>query len=672
MKLEMRNALSLGLLLTMAPVLIVAQGNNTIRSETKVVLVDAVITDKKGYVHNLTAKDFEVFEDDKKQTVTSFSSEADPAGASKAQARYVILIFDDSNADNSDQRRARDAAARFVQANAGPDRMIAIANFRGTLQVVQNFTDDAARLKTVLGGTAPSTLSLSGSAPGLISAASSGAAGSLLLAVRNLARDLASVPGRKTLVLLSADSQLRAEEHGAEISAALDACNRANVAIYGVDTRGFSAVSAPGFDGRGAAFPTPRGTLATGGLDCNPGLNCQEPLADADNSRNQQAVLRMLSTGSGGFMIGNTNDLAAGLEKIGQEQNEYYLIGYTPPDSPEGSCHKLRVKVDRGGTSVRSRAGYCNARSSNALAGSTSEKDLESLPASPPGGSNAWLEAGFFYTPGDTLARVNLAMEIPLKKMKTEKEQGKLRATVHVLGIARRPDGSVAARFSENVALEFDDEKRLAAFLAAPFHYENQFEIVPGSYALDVAYDAGDESRGKVEAPLVVDAYQPAQFAISGLVLSRQYGPVSDPRLHTDGTWTADRTPLIAEGMRIVPSGSNRFKKTDAPVVYAEIYEPLLGPSDPKSAAPDPKVALGVGVSMRIYDLKTDRKTGEQKLDTGIVQIKLPSATGNNAIPITKRVPIDSLAPGSYRLELEATDSAGKSARRTVDFEVEE
>ena len=81
-----------------------------------------------------------------------------------------------------------------------------------------------------------------------------------------------------------------------------------------------------------------------------------------------------------------TNDLAGAFAKIGKEQNEYYLIGYTPPDSPEGSCHKLRVKVDRGGTTVRARAGYCNARSNNVLAGSSIEKELESLPVSPAGG----------------------------------------------------------------------------------------------------------------------------------------------------------------------------------------------------------------------------------------------------------------------------------------------
>src|ERR1039457_6926975 len=46
-----------------------AQSGTVIRSETRVVLVDAVVTDKKGnYIHGLTAKDFKVLEDRKEQT----------------------------------------------------------------------------------------------------------------------------------------------------------------------------------------------------------------------------------------------------------------------------------------------------------------------------------------------------------------------------------------------------------------------------------------------------------------------------------------------------------------------------------------------------------------------------------------------------------------------------
>src|SRR3989475_294597 len=94
-------------------------------------------------------------------------------------------------------------------------------------------------------------------------------------------------------------------------------------------------------------------------------------------STNQQ-ILAALAEGTGGFTIFNTNDLLAGLERIGREQNEFYILGYVPSDTPEGSCHTLKVKLNRGGLLARSRSGYCNTRSANVLEGKPLEKQLES------------------------------------------------------------------------------------------------------------------------------------------------------------------------------------------------------------------------------------------------------------------------------------------------------
>src|ERR1700752_3240038 len=45
-----------------------------IRKETKLVLVDAVVTDKKGnYVRDLKQDGFKVYEDNKEQTISNFS-----------------------------------------------------------------------------------------------------------------------------------------------------------------------------------------------------------------------------------------------------------------------------------------------------------------------------------------------------------------------------------------------------------------------------------------------------------------------------------------------------------------------------------------------------------------------------------------------------------------------
>ena len=47
-----------------------------IKTETKLVLVDTVVTDKKGaYIHDLELKNFRVWEDNKEVTVKSFSFE---------------------------------------------------------------------------------------------------------------------------------------------------------------------------------------------------------------------------------------------------------------------------------------------------------------------------------------------------------------------------------------------------------------------------------------------------------------------------------------------------------------------------------------------------------------------------------------------------------------------
>src|SRR5271168_5074843 len=106
-----------------------ADDAGVIRAETRLVLVDTVVTDKKGnYVRDLAQTDFKVWEDGKEQTLTSFSFEQN-SGSGPQQPHYMVLFFDNSTMDMGDQAKARDAAAKFIDANAGPDRLIAIAEF---------------------------------------------------------------------------------------------------------------------------------------------------------------------------------------------------------------------------------------------------------------------------------------------------------------------------------------------------------------------------------------------------------------------------------------------------------------------------------------------------------------------------------------------------------------
>lgn len=372
-----------------------------------------------------------------------------------------------------------------------------------------------------------------------------------------------------------------------------------------------------------------------------------------------QQVLYALAEGTGGFVIVNSNDLVGGMEKIARDQGQYYVLGYTPTETPEGSCHTIRVKVDRGATLVRSRSGYCNVKPIDLLAGKPEEKELENRArASQPGNVRASLAAPFFYTGANT-ARVNLAIEIPSEQIKFEKQKGKQHAALNVLGMACKPDGSLVARFSDTANLEFENKKEVEEFTKKPFEYENQFEVPSGQYTLKVVFSSGGESFGKLEVPLMIDPYDKKLFSLSGMALSKEIRRITDMATGLDAVLLEDHTPLVTQGMQIVPTAGTRFKKTDKAAIYVEVYEPLL-----LADAKAPKVSLAVKV--------LDRASGEQKIEGGYTNTESLMHLGNPVIPVGLKLPVDSLPSGSYRVEVKALDSAGNSSKpRTANFEVE-
>jgi len=729
-----------------------SNGSPTIHAETRLVVVDTVVTDKKGnYVRDLAAKDFKVWEDNKEQAIKNFSFEEDSASPDKAEKRYLVLFFDNSTMDFGDQMSARQAAAKFIDANASPNRLIAIVDFGGTVRVAQNFTADAARLKQVVAGlktsavtpNAPS-LEVASLGPSPIGAPSFGmpqlsnaeadfGARSVMLALRSLAKSLGSVPGRKTLVMLTSGFPITPEIQS-ELTAVISVCNRYNVAIYPLDVRGLVAPGNaaspqgwlmpdplhprlgqfgsatltytgtwnpnyplklayfdPGQHGGGGGggsgggggghgggsgsgggshgttgSPTAGGSRGTGSNGAgvmtpgqmNGAAQYNQPRQIVpqipDVATNQQ-ILYELAQGTGGFVIANSNDLLGGMQRIANDQSQYYVLSYTPPESPEGSCHTLRVKVERTGTQVRARSGYCNERPKDLLAGNPIEKEMETRVSGEMAGNvTGSMQAPYFYTSPNT-ARVNLAIGIPSNALKFEKVKGKQHSAVNVLGIAYKPDGAIAARFSDTVNFDFEDKKELEQFQKQPYNYENQFDVASGQYTLKVVFSSGNESFGKLQLPLAVDAYDGKQFSMSGLALSNQMQRVTDLSTGLDSELLGDRTPLVVQGVQVFPSASNRFKKTDNVGIYAELYAPLL-------TSPKPPL---VGVELIVMD----RKTGEKKVD---VAARPGTQAGSAIVPMGIKVPVNALNPGSYRVELRAVDSAGNSAKpRTADFELE-
>ncbi len=94
-------------------------------------------------------------------------------------------------------------------------------------------------------------------------------------------------------------------------------------------------------------------------------------------------------------------------------------------------------------------------------------------------------------------------------------------------------------------------------------------------------------------------------------------------------------------------------------IVYTEIYEPLLTSANPPL----------VGMGYRIFERASNKQiffTEVQRADDYIQK-------GNPVIPIGMKVAVNDLKPGSYRLMMQAVDSAKNHAPdRVVDFDITE
>jgi VWFA-related protein len=703
----------------------------TLKTETKLVRVDVVVTDKKGnYLHDLTAKDFHVFDNDKEQPIVNFSFGSSTGSGASGDRHYMILFFDDSTMSLSEQPRARQAALKFIDASADFDRVMAVVDFTGVLRIAQNFTADKDKLKKAAATYKPSAIALNGTpdfgsadsltsaAPALSDSENDFGVHTLLLAIRSLAINLAAVPGRKSLILFTDGFPITAEEQG-ELSATISACNQANVAIYPLDVRGLIAslygrdpvygnriapqtgtspseltpprlvlasypIAAPaeppqkgggGGGGRGGGAPGggTGGSPTRGPVGGTPGsygstpMNGQTPFGSTtpqmiipaipETGAANQAVLYQLAEGTGGFPIYNTNDLLGGLSKIAQEQQEYYLIGYAPPDAPLNACHRLKVKIDRGSTTVRSRTGYCNAKPKDLLVGKPIEKELEAHADQKASSSfGGTLKAPFVYTSPNT-ARVNVAVEVPASAIEFSRDKGKYHADINVLGIAYRPDGSVGARFSDEVQLDFEKDD-LKKFLEKPMLYGNQFQIASGQYRLDVVLTGGGQNFGRLETPLVIDPYDGKSFTISAITLSDHVEPASGLGGALEADLLSDRTPLVFKDMEVIPSGSNRFRRTETVALYAQIYDPDLESQNPRS------VRLGYAI--------VDLKTGQGVIGGRDIDLTPFINKGNPVLPIGLHLPIDHLEPGSYRLDIQASNDLGQQTKvRSVTFDAE-
>jgi hypothetical protein len=353
------------------------------------------------------------------------------------------------------------------------------------------------------------------------------------------------------------------------------------------------------------------------------------------------------------------------------EAPQHYLVAYTAPESPEGSCHQIKVKVNRPSALVAARIEYCNSKhsASDPANGTRLGEQLERvLTSSKDSKIDVSLTAIGLYSNSET-TRVHIALDWPWDSLKAESK------AVGVLGLVSNKNGLLITRFSDLADREgvsdyrdwphWNGQQSSRAMGAVERRYETQLTLPPGEYNLRVALTDG-KKFGRAEIPVTVDAFDRKHLAMSAISLCKQiddvYAYSSGYGSVLAGAWTAklpgSYVPLVSKGIEYKPTGNTRFMSGETLYTYFEVYEPSLAGGTPGV----------VEIQFRIFDLKT----GQLKSDSGPVSAERYVRAGNPVIPIGIGIDISKLPRGSYRLEVQATDSAGQSTPwRTTTFTVE-
>ena len=164
-----------------------------------------------------------------------------------------------------------------------------------------------------------------------------------LLTLKECVRKMATLPGQRTLILVSPGFFTASSEALSVESEIMDLAAQSNVIISALDARGLYTTNIE-------ASETTAGSFHTLQLKSDYRRNSAEL---------NENVMASLAYATGGTYFHNSNDLQTGFKRLISAPEYLYLLYVSPKDvKPDGTFHRLQIKVDQDGLKVQARRGY--------------------------------------------------------------------------------------------------------------------------------------------------------------------------------------------------------------------------------------------------------------------------------------------------------------------------
>lgn len=611
--------------------------SSVLRAQSQIVRIDVEVTDGKGRpIKGLRPDQFTITDDGKIEKISAFSyadieqmetagpEESKPIvvpvdnpgpGVAPAQQeavsnevhdrRMIVLFFDMTSMATDDILRAHDAADKFLKTQMSPADLVAVVTFSTNLSIRANFTNDRRTLERAVASLLPGAATQLAN-PEYASAQNgeydvqqdTGAAYTAdetefnvfntdqkLEAIENLTEVLAGIPGRKALVEFTGGITQTGEENRAELRAATDAANRADVSIYSIDARGMFATP-------------PGGDTTTEASTGNSMFSGASVFHQSDQREDSRDTLATLSTDTGGRAFFDLGDLSDAFPKIESENSGYYLIGYNlPPDvKRDGTWHAVRVKVSASGAHVRYRNGYYAPRDFQHLEKEDRDQQLAEAMNSedPEVDLPIAVETGMFRI-NDQQAYVPIAAKLSSRALDwAEKHKRREAAFDFAAEVRAVPSGQIVAQLRDTITVHLD-EQRYQQVSRSDLVYQGGVVLAPGNYRLK--FLAREDESGKIgtfEQPLSIPARSASRMTLSSVLLSSQLvAAQKSSEVRTQGEGIRARmtaSPLEVEGEKIIPSVTRFFNQGQTLYVFFQAYFPEKGG---KSSAFDPSTLRG-------------------------------------------------------------------------------